>query len=51
MDLVAQYVKGIDLYRCSLKGDIIVEPFWEKCERYKRRKKLLDNDRNFIKLR
>ena len=36
LDLVSQYVKGIDLHKCILTGDAIAEPFWDgrKCERY-----------------
>ena len=36
MDLVAQYVKGIDLYKCEKTGEVIHEPFFEKCEDYKK---------------
>lgn len=36
MDLVAQYVKGIELYKCEKTGEVIHEPFFEKCEDYKK---------------
>ena len=35
-DLVAQYFKGIDLYKCEVDRRIIFEPFWEKCDRYEK---------------
>lgn len=51
MDLVAQYVKGIDVYKCMIDGGVIAQPFWDKCEKYKRFKKIPFSERNFIKLR
>ena len=52
LDLVAQYVKGIDLHKCILTGDAIAEPFWDgrKCERYIKRKKKDGSKLNFIQL-
>lgn len=38
MDMVANYVKGLDLYKCDKTNLVINEPFWEgrKCEAYKK---------------
>jgi hypothetical protein len=38
MDMVAQYVKGLDLYKCDKTNMVIKEPFWEgrNCEAYKK---------------
>ena len=38
MDMVAQYVKGIDLYKCDKNNNMISDPFWDgrDCECYKK---------------
>ena len=36
MDLVSQYVYGIDIYKCDKKGNMINEPFFEVCKSYKK---------------
>ena len=53
LDLVSQYVKGVDYHVCVLTHKHISEPFWEgrKCKNYCKRKKRVDglsNPRNFI---
>lgn len=35
-DMVAEYVKGLDLYKCRLDSHVIQQPFFEKCERYEK---------------
>lgn len=30
------YLKGLEYYRCVKDGHHIEEPFWEKCDKYKR---------------
>ncbi len=35
-DLVAEYVKDLDMYKCDKKGKSIREPFWTRCELYRR---------------
>ena len=34
--MVAEYVKGLDLYKCRLDSHVIQQPFFEKCERYEK---------------
>ena len=34
--MVAEYLKGLDLYKCEIDGFVISEPFWHKCEHYKK---------------
>lgn len=36
MDMVSQYMKGIDIYSCELTNRIISQPFWGKCEKYEK---------------
>lgn len=36
LDRVAQYVKGADIYKCVITGELIQDPFWDKCEKYSR---------------
>lgn len=36
LDMVSQYMRGIDIYSCDLNKRIIAEPFWEKCEKYEK---------------
>ena len=38
MDMVAQYVKGLDMYKCDIDDDVILDPFWEgrDCAWYKK---------------
>lgn len=35
LDLVAQYVKGADIYKCDLSG-YVTEPRGRACEKYKK---------------
>ena len=35
-DMVCDYLKGIDYYKCEIDGHHIEEPFWEKCEKYQK---------------
>lgn len=35
-DLLCEYFKGIDLYRCTLDNHPICDPFWDKCDEYTR---------------
>ena len=52
IDLISQYVKGIDFHKCVLSGEHIERPFWDgrKCKLYKkrRRRELLKDKHNFI---
>lgn len=52
LDLVSQYLKGIDLHKCILTGDLVCEPFWEgrKCENYRKRSRNGNDKHNFIRL-
>ena len=36
LDLVADYVKSAEIYKCDKTNDVILDPFWEVCEHYKK---------------
>lgn len=35
-DPLCMYLKGLEYYRCVIDGHHIEEPFWEKCDKYRR---------------
>lgn len=35
-DMVAKYVKGIDYCVCDLTGDVILDPWFERCGSYRK---------------
>lgn len=35
-DMVCEYLRGFDYYKCEVDGHHIEEPFWEKCDHYSR---------------
>lgn len=36
IDPICLYLKGTEFNRCVLDGHHIEEPFWEKCDKYRR---------------
>jgi len=36
LDLVSLYFYDVDLYQCVLDGHKIDDPFWDKCEHYRK---------------
>lgn len=35
-DFLSAYLKGVDYHQCVLDGHHIEEPFWEKCDKFKK---------------
>ena len=35
-DLICDYLKGYESYRCGIDGHHIEDAFWDKCENYSR---------------
>ena len=47
-DMVAEYLKGLDLYKCDIDGHIVEDPFWDKCEKYQRDTFIKDNPNSIL---
>ena len=48
VDPITAYLKGFDFHKCVLDGHHIEEPFFEKCEKFKKDKDRTEKNSSFL---